>query len=56
MRIKGTGFVEVYQNCNIFNDGAFFQYTEKATKSDRAIFIEHGKPLVIRGRHEGLEA
>ncbi len=51
---QGTGFVEVYQNCNIFNDGAFFQYTEKATKSDRAIFIEHGKPLVYAGGKKGL--
>ena len=51
---KGTGFVEVYQNCNIFNDGAFFQYTEKSTKSDRAIFFEHAKPLTYAGGTKGL--
>ena len=51
---KGTGFVEVYQNCNIFNDGAFFEFTEKATKSDRAIFFEHGKPLTFAGDTKGL--
>jgi len=51
---KGTGFVEVYQNCNIFNDGAFFEYTEKATKSDRAIFFEHEKPLTYAGGTKGL--
>ena len=51
---KGTGFVEVYQNCNIFNDGAFFDFTEKATKSDRAVFFEHGKPLVYAGGTKGL--
>jgi len=50
----GTGFVEIYQNCNIFNDGAFFDFTEKATKSDRAIFIESGKPLTYAGGKRGL--
>ncbi len=42
---KGTAFVEIYQNCNIFNDGAFSLLTEKETKSDHVIEIEHGKPL-----------
>ncbi|MBO6574271.1 MAG: 2-oxoacid:ferredoxin oxidoreductase subunit beta [Rhodothermales bacterium] len=51
---RGTSFLEIYQNCNIFNDGAFFEYTEKATKSDRAIFIEHGKPLTYAGGTKGL--
>ncbi|MFT5142726.1 MAG: 2-oxoglutarate ferredoxin oxidoreductase subunit beta [Rhodothermales bacterium] len=50
----GTSFLEIYQNCNIFNDGAFFDYTEKATKSDRAIFIEHGKPLTYAKGSKGL--
>jgi 2-oxoglutarate/2-oxoacid ferredoxin oxidoreductase subunit beta len=50
----GTGFVEVYQNCNIFNDGAFFEYTEKSSKSERAIFIESGKPLVYEKGTKGL--
>jgi 2-oxoglutarate ferredoxin oxidoreductase subunit beta len=44
---KGTSFVEIYQNCNVFNDGAFFQFTEKDTKEDSVVFIEHGKPLVF---------
>lgn len=44
---KGTSFVEIYQNCNVFNDGAFFQFTEKETKSDSVVFLEHGKPLVF---------
>ncbi|HEX2679248.1 MAG TPA: 2-oxoacid:ferredoxin oxidoreductase subunit beta [Polyangiales bacterium] len=42
---KGTAFVEIYQNCNIFNDGAFSLLTEKETKSDHVVEIEHGKPL-----------
>jgi 2-oxoglutarate/2-oxoacid ferredoxin oxidoreductase subunit beta len=43
----GTSFVEVYQNCNVFNDGAFSQFTEKDSKDDTVVFIEHGKPLVF---------
>jgi 2-oxoglutarate/2-oxoacid ferredoxin oxidoreductase subunit beta len=42
---KGTAFVEIYQNCNIFNDGAFAQLTEKDSKADSVVEIEHGKPL-----------
>jgi len=44
---KGASFLEIYQNCNIFNDGAFFAFTDKATKSDTAIFLEQGEPLVF---------
>jgi 2-oxoglutarate ferredoxin oxidoreductase subunit beta len=44
---KGTSFVEIYQNCNVFNDGAFLQFTEKETKDDNVIYLEHGKPLVF---------
>jgi 2-oxoglutarate ferredoxin oxidoreductase subunit beta len=43
----GTAFVEIYQNCNIFNDGAFDYATDKNTKSDTTIHLEHGKPLVF---------
>jgi 2-oxoglutarate/2-oxoacid ferredoxin oxidoreductase subunit beta len=42
---KGTSFLEIYQNCNIFNDGAFFTFTEKETKLDNCIFLVHGAPL-----------
>ncbi|HFA50036.1 MAG TPA: 2-oxoacid:ferredoxin oxidoreductase subunit beta [Bacteroidetes bacterium] len=44
---RGTSFLEIYQNCNIFNDGAFFTFTDKATKSDTALFLENGQPLVF---------
>jgi 2-oxoglutarate ferredoxin oxidoreductase subunit beta len=44
---KGVAFIEVLQNCPIFNDGAFFHLTEKETKPDNVIFLEHGKPLVF---------
>ncbi len=43
----GTAFIEVYQNCNVFNDGAFFHLTEKGQKEDNVVALEHGKPLVF---------
>ncbi len=44
---KGSSFLEIYQNCNIFNDGAFEVFTEKSSKADEVIFLEQGKPLVF---------
>lgn len=44
---KGASFLEIYQNCNIFNDGAFEIFTEKKTKPDEVLFLEQGKPLVF---------
>ncbi|MFN4316223.1 MAG: 2-oxoacid:ferredoxin oxidoreductase subunit beta [Chitinophagaceae bacterium] len=44
---KGSSFLEIYQNCNIFNDGAFEIFTEKGSKAQETIFLEHGKPLVF---------
>lgn len=44
---QGTSFLEIYQNCNIFNDGAFETFTEKSTKTEYALFVEHGKPLLF---------
>lgn len=46
-RHKGTSFLEVYQNCVIFNDGAFEALTDKDTKPDNVLYLEHGKPLVF---------
>ncbi|MGZ3950039.1 MAG: 2-oxoacid:ferredoxin oxidoreductase subunit beta [Flavisolibacter sp.] len=43
----GASFLEIYQNCNIFNDGAFEIFTEKGTKADEALFLENGQPLVF---------
>ena len=42
----GASFLEIYQNCNIFNDGAFEIFTEKSTKAEEALFLEQGKPLI----------
>jgi 2-oxoglutarate ferredoxin oxidoreductase subunit beta len=52
---KGTAFIEVFQNCNIFNDGAFEIYTEKDTKADNVITLEHGKPMIFgKDRNKGI--
>ena len=47
MNHKGTSFMEIYQNCNVFNDGAFFKFTEKDSKPASAVFLEHDQPLVF---------
>jgi 2-oxoglutarate ferredoxin oxidoreductase subunit beta len=52
---KGASFLEIYQNCNIFNDGAFEVFTEKATKPDNTLFLEQGKPLLFGAtRQKGI--
>ena len=51
---RGTSFVEIYQNCNIFNDGAFFRFTERDSKPHTTIFVEHGEPLVFDEGRRGL--
>ncbi|MES2837353.1 MAG: 2-oxoacid:ferredoxin oxidoreductase subunit beta [Bacteroidota bacterium] len=44
---KGSSLLEIYQNCNVFNDGAFEVFTEKGTKKINTLFVENGKPLVF---------
>jgi 2-oxoglutarate ferredoxin oxidoreductase subunit beta len=44
---KGTSFIEIYQNCNIFNDGAFARLTDRDTKEEQLIRLEHGQPLIF---------
>ncbi|MBT4693545.1 MAG: 2-oxoacid:ferredoxin oxidoreductase subunit beta [Planctomycetaceae bacterium] len=52
---KGTSFVEVYQNCNIFNDGAWKYATDRESKTDNLIELEHGKPLIFgKDRDKGI--
>ena len=52
---RGVSFVEVYQNCNVFNDGAFEWATDRQTKSDTTLELEHGKPLVFgKNRDKGI--
>jgi 2-oxoglutarate ferredoxin oxidoreductase subunit beta len=52
---RGTSFVEVYQNCNVFNDGAWEYATGRDTKADTVIELEHNKPLIFgRNRDKGI--
>ncbi len=52
---RGTSFVEVYQNCNVFNDGAWEQFTDKSVKDDNLLQLEHGKPLIFgKNRNKGI--
>ena len=44
---RGTGFIEIYQNCNVFNDGAFHVYTDKSSKEDTGLYLEEGQPLIF---------
>ena len=44
---KGASFVDIYQNCNIFNDGAHSAYTDRETKNDTLIKLSHGEPMVF---------
>ena len=44
---KGASFTDVYQNCNIFNDGAFSELTDRETKHDTLLKLNHGEPMVF---------
>lgn len=46
-RHQGCSFVEIYQNCNIFNDGAFVQISERAVRSQAQLMVKHGELLVF---------
>lgn len=52
---KGTSMVEIYQNCNVFNDGAFFGMTDKDTKAEQTVFVEHGKPMIFAKGEKGIK-
>jgi 2-oxoglutarate ferredoxin oxidoreductase subunit beta len=52
---KGTAFVEIYQNCNIFNDGAFEPLKDPAMRDEVTVRLEHGAPIVFGAeRDKGL--
>ncbi len=43
---NGTSFVEIYQNCNVFNDGAFAQISDRGLRAQRTVTLHPGKPLI----------
>jgi 2-oxoglutarate ferredoxin oxidoreductase subunit beta len=52
---EGTAFVEIYQDCNVFNHMAFEYVSDKSQRSDHALYLEHGKPLIFgKNRDKGI--
>jgi 2-oxoglutarate ferredoxin oxidoreductase subunit beta len=52
---KGTSFVEIFQNCLVYNDGVFDSFTEKSIATERQIHVAHGQPLIFgKERNRGL--
>ena len=53
---KGIAFIEIFQNCNIFNDGAFELLTEKETKDDNVVVLQHGQPMIFgKEKNKGIK-
>lgn len=54
---KGTSVIEIMQNCVIFNNGAFNDFTDKSVKDDTQLWVEHGKPMIFgKESNKGLRA
>ena len=51
---KGTSFVEIYQNCAVFNDGAFDKYADKKTQPDTVVWVKQGEPMLFSKGKKGL--
>jgi 2-oxoglutarate ferredoxin oxidoreductase subunit beta len=52
---KGVAFVEIYQDCNVYNHKAFEYATEKDVKLDNVLYLEHGKPMIFgKDRNKGI--
>ncbi len=52
---RGSVFVEVLQNCNIFNDGAWREFTERDVREDRMLVLEDGQPMIFgKDRDKGI--
>ncbi|MBV8237865.1 MAG: 2-oxoacid:ferredoxin oxidoreductase subunit beta [Sphingomonas sp.] len=51
---KGTGFVEIFQNCIVYNDDVFAPFTAKPNAAPNQLWVEHGKPLLFDNGTKGL--
>jgi 2-oxoglutarate ferredoxin oxidoreductase subunit beta len=49
---QGTSFVEIYQNCNVFNDGAFAHFSDRGYRADRTVCVQPGEPLIFGEKRE----
>jgi 2-oxoglutarate ferredoxin oxidoreductase subunit beta len=53
---RGTSFVEIFQNCVVYNDNVFADFTEKKVSADTQLYVEHGKPLLFgKEKNRGLK-
>jgi 2-oxoglutarate ferredoxin oxidoreductase subunit beta len=52
---QGSAFIEILQNCNIFNDGAWRDFTDREVREDRMLVLEHGEPMIFgKDRDKGI--
>ena len=52
---KGTSFIEIYQNCLVYNDDVFADFTDREVADARQVHVEHGKPLIFgKERDKGI--
>jgi len=52
---KGTAFVEIYQDCNVYNHGAYLFASDRKTRLDHVLYLEHGQPMIFgRERSKGI--
>ena len=51
---KGTSFIEIFQNCVVYNDGVFDNFTEKKAASQRQLLLEHGRPMLFANGTRGI--
>ncbi len=52
---QGTAFIEIYQDCNVYNHGAYAFASDRKTKPDNVLYLEHGKPMVFgKERNKGI--
>jgi 2-oxoglutarate ferredoxin oxidoreductase subunit beta len=52
---KGASIIEILQNCNVYNDGAWAGLTDRETKADAQLVLEHGKPMIFgKNKDKGI--
>jgi 2-oxoglutarate ferredoxin oxidoreductase subunit beta len=52
---RGASFVEIFQNCVVYNDGVFANFTERAVAAENQLLLEHGKPMIFgKARDKGV--
>jgi 2-oxoglutarate ferredoxin oxidoreductase subunit beta len=51
---KGASFVEIFQNCIVYNDDVFASFTEKKVAAENQIWLEHGEPMLFAGGTKGI--